>query len=77
MSATRMGQPAVRRALARLGIERLVLSIHQVSFPPSADDIGHGTPYSERSWAMMEWLAGLGFTGVALGPTGITSRTNP
>jgi len=77
MSATRMGQQAVRRALARLGIERLVLSIHQVSFPPSADDIGHGTPYSERSWAMMEWLAGLGFTGVALGPTGITSRTNP
>lgn len=77
MSATRMCQQAVRRALTRLGIERLVLSIHQVSFPPSADDIGHGTPYSERSWAMMEWLAGLGFTGVALGPTGITSRTNP
>jgi 4-alpha-glucanotransferase len=26
---------------------------------------------------MIEWLAGLGFTGVALGPAGITSRTNP
>ena len=26
---------------------------------------------------MIEWVAGLGFTGVALGPAGITGRTNP
>lgn len=26
---------------------------------------------------MIEWLAGLGFTGVSLGPAGITSRNNP
>jgi 4-alpha-glucanotransferase len=26
---------------------------------------------------MLEWLAGLGFTGVVLGPAGITSRLNP
>ncbi|HPM79316.1 MAG TPA: 4-alpha-glucanotransferase [Candidatus Anammoximicrobium sp.] len=77
MSSTRPPQQAVRAALERLGIERLVLSIHQASFPPSADDIGRGTPYSEKGWALIEWLAGLGFTGVALGPAGITSRANP
>ncbi|NLF67895.1 MAG: 4-alpha-glucanotransferase [Candidatus Anammoximicrobium sp.] len=77
MSSTPASQQAIRAALARLGIERLVLSIHQASFPPAHDDIGHGTPYSDQGWALIAWLAGLGFTGVALGPAGITSRTNP
>jgi 4-alpha-glucanotransferase len=70
-------QAAVRTALARLGVERLVLSIHQASFPASDDDVGYGTPYSANSGALLQWLAGLGFSGVSLGPAGITSRTNP
>jgi len=77
MRSTDTTPPAVPAALRRLGIERLVLSIHQASFPPSHDDLGYGTPYSKRSRAMIAWLAGLGFTGVSLGPAGITSRTNP
>jgi len=77
MSATWTGQQAVRVALSRLGIDRLVLSIHQASFPPSCDDVGYGTPYSERSRELIDWLARVGFTGIALGPAGITGRTNP
>ncbi|HTJ43823.1 MAG TPA: 4-alpha-glucanotransferase [Kofleriaceae bacterium] len=63
--------------LARLGIERLVLSIHQASFPASADDIGHGAPASRRGRDLLAWARGLGFTGIALGPAGITTRENP
>lgn len=64
-------------ALRRLGIERLVLSIHQQSFPADADDLGASTPYSQRSRAFLAFARNLGFTGVALGPGGITSRANP
>ncbi len=76
MSAEISASNIIRTALQRLGIERLVLSIHQASFPPSYDDIGYGTPYSERGKSLVHWLAGLGFTGVMLGPAGITGRAN-
>jgi 4-alpha-glucanotransferase len=77
MAATQTAETGVRAALTRLGIERLVLSIHQASFPQDGDDVGYGTPYSERGRNLIEWLASLGFTAVALGPSGITDRTNP
>lgn len=77
MSENSTGHRAIRDALSRLGIDRLVLSIHQASFPAAGDDIGYGTPYSQRSKEMIDWLARLGFTGVALGPAGITGRRNP
>jgi 4-alpha-glucanotransferase len=64
-------------SLQRLGIDRLVLSIHQASFPASADDVGHGAPSSERGMAFVSWARAMGFTGVALGPGGITTRENP
>jgi 4-alpha-glucanotransferase len=70
-------QPLLRRALDRLGIDRVVLSIHQASFPASDDDVGHGTPYGSGGAALLELAAALGFTGIALGPAGITSRDNP
>ena len=70
-------QAAMRAALARLGIERLVVSIHQASFPAGDDDIGYGTPYSAHSDALIDFLARLGVTGVALGPAGVTSRSDP
>jgi 4-alpha-glucanotransferase len=69
-------QRDVRGDLARLGIDRLVLSIHQASFPAGDDDLGHGTPYSSRAEALLAYAARLGFTGVALGPHGVTSRDN-
>ncbi|MBK7473232.1 MAG: 4-alpha-glucanotransferase [Betaproteobacteria bacterium] len=70
-----MSTPA-QAALRRLGIERLVLSIHQASFPADTDDLGIGTPYSRRSRALLSFARDLGFTGIALGPGGITSRAN-
>lgn len=69
-------QPRIRAALTRLGIDRLVLSIHQASFPADADDVGHGAPASPRGLAFVDRIASLGFTGVALGPAGLTTRDN-
>ena len=66
-----------RAALTRLGVDRMVLSIHQASFPAGDDDLGHGTPYSRAGATLMDDAAALGFTGLALGPAGITSRDNP
>jgi 4-alpha-glucanotransferase len=70
-------QPAMAAALGRLGIDRLVLAIHQASFPASDDDLGHGSPYGRRGGEFIEWAASLGFTGIMLGPSGVTSRDNP
>jgi 4-alpha-glucanotransferase len=70
-------QPILRDALARLRIERLVIAIHQASFPAGRDDLGHGTPYSSGGAGFLAWIAELGFTGLMLGPAGITSRDNP
>lgn len=55
----------------------MVLSIHHASFPAGDDDLGHGSPASRRGGELLAWLAGQGFTGVALGPAGITGRDNP
>lgn len=74
---------AKRRALlaeARqaLGIEHLVLAIHDASFPCRADDdLGRGTPYGRGARDLLEWALDRGFTGVQLGPQGETSRANP
>ncbi|MBK8010959.1 MAG: 4-alpha-glucanotransferase [Deltaproteobacteria bacterium] len=66
-----------RDALRRLGVERLVLAIHQVSFPGGPDDLGVGTPYNASGHAFLRFVSSLGFTGVALGPSGVTSLANP
>jgi hypothetical protein len=79
MSGTDPGSPGarpVRDALARLGIDRLVVSLHQASFPAGGDDIGHGTPHAEPAGELLAFAAELGFHGVAVGPAGITSRGN-
>jgi 4-alpha-glucanotransferase len=67
---------AVRDACHRLGIDRLVLAIHQASFPAADDDIGHGSPHSSRAADLFALAAGLGFTGIMLGPSGVTSEEN-
>ena len=67
----------VREALGALGIEKLVLAIHDVSFPSTADeDIGRGSPYSKGAAAFFEFTAELGFDGVQLGPQGQVSPGN-
>jgi len=64
-------------ALAELGVRRLLLSIHQASFPSDPDeDVGAGSPGTRASRRLFDLIAGLGFTGVQLGPSGDTSRDN-
>jgi 4-alpha-glucanotransferase len=65
-------------ALRALGIERLVLAIHDASFPSAADeDIGRGSPYSRGGHAFADFARELGFDGLQLGPQGQTSFDNP
>jgi 4-alpha-glucanotransferase len=69
---------AVRTALRLLGIERLVLAIHDQSFPSTPDeDVGRGSPYNQGARSLLALLAELGFDGVQLGPQGDTSLANP
>jgi 4-alpha-glucanotransferase len=68
----------VRRALTLLGKKKLLLSIHDPSFPGDADeDLGRGSPYSRAGRRFLEFARDLGFTGIQLGPQGQTSRGNP
>ena len=60
-----------------LGIDRLVLQIHDASFPADKDeDIGRGSPYSHAAERFLGFVAGLGFDTIQLGPRGMTSRGN-
>jgi 4-alpha-glucanotransferase len=66
----------VRRALVTearrlLDVRRLVLVLHEGSFPAARDDVGHGTPYAHGG--LLAWVASLGFDGVQLGPQGQVS----
>lgn len=68
----------ITAALDLLDKRRLVLSIHDVSFPSAAgQDIGRGSPYSEGGLRFLHFARSLGFDGVQLGPQGQTSRSNP
>lgn len=65
-------------ALRALGIERLVLAIHDVSFPSApGEDVGRGSPYSRGGRAFIDFVRELGFDGIQLGPQGQTSLGNP
>jgi 4-alpha-glucanotransferase len=65
-------------ALAELGVRRFLLSIHDVSFPSDGDeDVGRGSPYTRASERFLDFVRGLGFTGLQLGPQGQTSADNP
>jgi 4-alpha-glucanotransferase len=69
---------AVRDALRALGIRNLVVGIHDPAFPGiSGDDVGRGSPYARGADAWFRCVRGLGFTGVQLGPQGLTSLNNP
>jgi 4-alpha-glucanotransferase len=71
-------QGLLRGALDALGVRRLVLAIHDVSFSSDADeDLGHGTPYSRAAERLLAYARRLGFTGIQLGPEGRTSAFDP
>src|SRR6185312_11299031 len=64
--------------LERLGKKRLLLAIHDVSFPSDPDeDIGRGSPATRAAARLFAYARGLGFTGIQLGPQGQTARANP
>jgi 4-alpha-glucanotransferase len=64
--------------LARLGVRRMLLAIHDASFPSDADeDTGRGSPATRAAARLFGHARSLGFTGIQLGPQGQTSRDNP
>jgi 4-alpha-glucanotransferase len=70
--------PAIRAALAALGIERLALGVHDASFPSASDeDVGRGSPYGAGARELIGLAAALGFDTLQLGPQGETSFVNP
>lgn len=69
---------AMSRALARLGVRRLLLAIHDASFPSDPDeDLGRGSPATRAADRLFGFARRAGFTGIQLGPQGQTSRDNP
>ncbi len=77
-SVSRLDSDLLARALAALGIDRLLLTVHDASFPGApGEDLGRGSPYSDEAGRFLRFVRGLGFTGVQLGPQGKTSRVNP
>ena len=66
-----------REALAALGVDHLLLAVHDASFPSAAgEDTGRGSPYSRGALELLDYAAELGFTGAQLGPQGQTSAVN-
>ncbi|HVT09656.1 MAG TPA: 4-alpha-glucanotransferase [Polyangia bacterium] len=64
--------------MAALGIQRLVLAIHDQSFPSEPDeDLGRGSPYGRGGRRLLAFIRELGFNGVQLGPQGDTTLVNP
>ncbi len=69
---------ALADKLEQLGVRRMLLAIHDVSFPSDADeDLGRGSPATRASGRLMGFAKELGFTGFQLGPQGQTPRDNP
>jgi 4-alpha-glucanotransferase len=69
---------SVEDGLARLGVRRMLLAIHDASFPADADeDTGRGSPATRAASRLFGHARSLGFTGIQLGPQGQTSRDNP
>jgi 4-alpha-glucanotransferase len=69
---------SLHEGLERLGVKRLLLAIHDTSFPSDPDeDIGRGSPATKAAQRLFAFAQDLGFTGIQLGPQGQTSRSNP
>lgn len=65
-------RPLIFPALRLLGVDHLVLSLQDVSFPATPDkDLGRGSPYSLAAMGFLEVVRDLGFTGLQLGPQGL------
>lgn len=68
----------VDAALSLLGVDKLVLAIHDQSFPSLNDEeVGRGTPYSDGGRSFCRFASDLGFNALQLGPQGKTTYLNP
>jgi hypothetical protein len=68
----------IEDALRELGVKRLLLAIHDISFPSDPDeDIGRGAPTTRAAARLLAYARSLGFTGIQLGPQGQTEPGNP
>jgi 4-alpha-glucanotransferase len=68
----------LRADLEKLGVRRMLLAIHDTSFPSDRDeDVGRGSPATAAAGRLFELARGLAFTGIQLGPQGQTTRANP
>ncbi len=67
----------IDQAYELLGKRRVLLQIHDPSFPAADEDIGCGTPYGRAGDAFVRFARSLGFNGIQLGPQGRTTRDNP
>jgi 4-alpha-glucanotransferase len=68
----------IAEGLAQLGIKRLLLAIHDPSFPSDPDeDLGRGAPTTRAAFRLLAMVRAMGFTGLQLGPQGQTARDNP
>ena len=68
----------IAQSLERLGVKRLLLAIHDISFPSDPDeDIGRGAPTTRAAARLFAYARSLGFTGIQLGPQGQTDAGNP
>ena len=76
-NGTAVPPTAISDSLQLLGVRRLLLGIHDPAFPAAADgDIGRGSPYGGAARDFLAFARSLGFTGVQLGPQGMTSPVN-
>lgn len=72
------GSGTLRAALQALGVKRFLFAIHDASFPADPDeDIGRGAPGTAAAARLLAFVARFGFTGIQLGPQGLTARDNP
>ncbi|UQA60962.1 4-alpha-glucanotransferase [Polyangium aurulentum] len=78
MTARAEERELVGEALRLLEVDRLVLAIHDASFPSEPDeDTGRGSPYTAGAGRFYRFLKDLGFGAVLLGPQGELSADNP
>lgn len=69
---------AIREALARLGVDRFVLGVHEAALPSApGPETGRGCLAAHGGRAFVDLAAELGFDGLQLGPSGMTDRGNP
>ena len=70
-------EKAVKDALVELDKKNLAIITHGPSFPSVfEDDTGMGSPYSDGAAKFMNFLRGLGFNSVQMGPGGNTKKTD-